>query len=104
MEKLLSSFNADILCFQETKLTRTELTEKLAKLKDYYAFWSFCRKRKGYSGVVTYVKQSVLFCDYKSSVRFENHCAQLITKKVLVDFWKQVLKTFFFFPPFAFVG
>jgi len=65
MEKLLSSFNADILCFQETKLTRTELNEKLAKLKDYYAFWSFCRKRKGYSGVVTYVRKSLCPTDYQ---------------------------------------
>lgn len=52
--KLLSSFDADIICFQETKLSREELTADLVMADGYESFFSctrtFDRGRRGYSG------------------------------------------------------
>ncbi|KAF2368587.1 Zinc finger GRF-type [Trinorchestia longiramus] len=43
---------------QETKITRDMLTEDLALIQGYTSYFSFSRKRSGYSGVATYVKES----------------------------------------------
>ncbi|XP_048335908.1 DNA-(apurinic or apyrimidinic site) endonuclease 2 isoform X3 [Ziziphus jujuba] len=62
--KLLDSFDADIICFQETKLRRQELTADLVMAEGYESFFSCtrtCEKgRSGYSGVAT-------FCRVKSA-------------------------------------
>ncbi|KAL0726103.1 hypothetical protein Bca4012_022196 [Brassica carinata] len=62
--KLLDSFDADIICFQETKLRRQELTADLTIADGYESFFSCtrtCEKgRTGYSGVAT-------FCRVKSA-------------------------------------
>ncbi|KDP46755.1 hypothetical protein JCGZ_06543 [Jatropha curcas] len=62
--KLLNSFDADIICFQETKLRRQELTSDLAMADGYESFFSCTRTndkgRTGYSGVAT-------FCRVKSA-------------------------------------
>ncbi|KAF4042201.1 GRF zinc finger [Phytophthora infestans] len=54
--QFLESLEADIICLQETKLTRSELDEELVRPPGFDAFYSFCRHRGGYSGVVTFVK------------------------------------------------
>lgn len=52
--KLLDSFDADIICFQETKLRRQELTANLIIAEGYESFVSctrtFEKGRAGYSG------------------------------------------------------
>jgi AP endonuclease 2 len=53
--------NPDILCFQETKLTKGELDSSLACVDGYNAFYSFSKKGKhlsGYSGTVTLCRKS----------------------------------------------
>ncbi|XP_042989673.1 DNA-(apurinic or apyrimidinic site) endonuclease 2 isoform X2 [Carya illinoinensis] len=64
LPKLLDSFDADIICFQETKLRRQELTADLAVADGYESFFSCTRTsdrgRMGYSGVAT-------FCRVKSA-------------------------------------
>ncbi|MED6208013.1 Aminopeptidase 2 mitochondrial, variant 2 [Stylosanthes scabra] len=61
---LLNSFDADIICFQETKLRRQELTADLVMAHGYESFFSCSRSsqkgRTGYSGVIT-------FCRVKSA-------------------------------------
>ncbi|OQR99309.1 DNA-(apurinic or apyrimidinic site) lyase [Thraustotheca clavata] len=52
----LDDCEADIICFQETKLTRSELTSELACPPNYDAFYSFSKLKKGYSGVATFVR------------------------------------------------
>jgi len=52
----LSRLEADVLCFQETKVTRDMLTEPLALVSGYSSYYSFSRGRAGYSGVATYVR------------------------------------------------
>lgn len=59
LKPLLDSFDADILCFQETKITRELLDEQIALVDGYSAYFSYSRKKGGYSGVVTYCKDRV---------------------------------------------
>ncbi|KAK7360190.1 hypothetical protein VNO77_02172 [Canavalia gladiata] len=64
LRNLLSSFEADIICFQETKLRRQEVTADLVMADGYESFFSCTRTsergRTGYSGVIT-------FCRVKSA-------------------------------------
>nr|CCA15278.1 DNA(apurinic or apyrimidinic site) lyase putative [Albugo laibachii Nc14] len=59
LNDFLHALQASIICFQETKLTRSELDEELACPKDFDAFYSHCRVRNGYSGVVTFVRSDL---------------------------------------------
>ncbi|EQC32497.1 hypothetical protein SDRG_09823 [Saprolegnia diclina VS20] len=56
----LDACDADVLCFQETKLTRAEMTSELACPPGYDAFYSFAKHKKGYSGVATLVRHGRL--------------------------------------------
>ncbi|XP_019446881.1 PREDICTED: DNA-(apurinic or apyrimidinic site) lyase 2 [Lupinus angustifolius] len=64
LRNLLNSFDADIICFQETKLRRQEVTADLVMAEGYESFFSSTRTtqkgRTGYSGVIT-------FCRVKSA-------------------------------------
>ncbi|KAK9991113.1 hypothetical protein SO802_026098 [Lithocarpus litseifolius] len=68
LHKLLTSFDADIICLQETKLRRQELTADLAMADGYESYFSCTRTvdkgRTGYAGVAT-------FCRVKSA--FSSH-------------------------------
>lgn len=70
IKEFLDYFNVDILCLQETKTTSNvlykiiifdlfykiggQLEESLAVVEGYTGYFSFCRIKQGYSGVVTY--------------------------------------------------
>ncbi|XP_074556684.1 DNA-(apurinic or apyrimidinic site) endonuclease 2 [Curcuma longa] len=58
--RLLTSLDADIICFQETKLSRRELSVDLTMAEGYEAFVSCTRTSKrgrlGYSGVATFCR------------------------------------------------
>ncbi|KAI3451441.1 hypothetical protein Pfo_008106 [Paulownia fortunei] len=64
LRKLLDSLDADIICFQETKLSRQEMRADLVQAEGYESFFSCTRTsdkgRTGYSGVAT-------FCRVKSA-------------------------------------
>ncbi|XP_034890571.1 DNA-(apurinic or apyrimidinic site) endonuclease 2 isoform X2 [Populus alba] len=64
LSNLLNTFDADIICFQETKLRRQELSSDLVIADGYESFFSCTRTndkgRTGYSGVAT-------FCRVKSA-------------------------------------
>ncbi|KAI4314751.1 hypothetical protein L6164_027628 [Bauhinia variegata] len=64
LRNLLNSFDADFICFQETKLRRQEVTADLIMADGYESFFSCTRTsdkgRTGYSGVAT-------FCRVKSA-------------------------------------
>lgn len=51
----LAKSRADIVCLQETKAQKKQLTPDLIKLKNYHSFFNSARK-KGYSGVAVYSK------------------------------------------------
>ncbi|KAG7520713.1 DNA-(apurinic or apyrimidinic site) lyase 2 [Solea senegalensis] len=54
----LDSLDADIICVQETKVTRDLLDERTAIVEGYNSYFSYSRGRSGYSGVATYCKDS----------------------------------------------
>lgn len=57
---LFSQWGADIICFQETKISNSsQITQPLAFPDKFQSFWSFAKNKKGYSGVVTYSKKSI---------------------------------------------
>ncbi|KAL0905329.1 hypothetical protein M5K25_023741 [Dendrobium thyrsiflorum] len=63
--KLLNSLDADIICFQETKLQRQDLSVDVTMVEGYEAFFSCTRTsskgRLGYSGVATFCRVSSAF-------------------------------------------
>ncbi|KAH9496335.1 DNA-(apurinic or apyrimidinic site) lyase 2 [Bulinus truncatus] len=56
---LLDSLHADIICLQETKITRDMLDEPTAIVDGYESYFSFSRKRSGYSGTANFCKKTV---------------------------------------------
>ncbi|XP_062940050.1 DNA-(apurinic or apyrimidinic site) endonuclease 2 [Cynocephalus volans] len=58
MGRILDELDADIICLQETKVTRDVLTEPLAIVEGYNSYFSFSRNRSGYSGVATFCKDN----------------------------------------------
>ncbi|CAH0477822.1 unnamed protein product [Peronospora belbahrii] len=59
VQEFLENLEADIICLQETKITRSELDQELVRPPGFDAFYSFCRHRGGYSGVVTFVRNDL---------------------------------------------
>ncbi|XP_065179684.1 DNA-(apurinic or apyrimidinic site) endonuclease 2-like [Sycon ciliatum] len=56
LKAALDNLEADIICLQETKVTRDQLEESIALVKGYESFFSFSRVKAGYSGVATYCR------------------------------------------------
>lgn len=59
MGTILEELGADIACFQETKISKDQVTENLAIVHGYRSYFSYCKRKAGYSGVVTYCKNSM---------------------------------------------
>jgi len=55
----LAQEQPDILCLQETKASKEQLSEQLISPGDYTSYWSSA-SRKGYSGVAIYTKTPAL--------------------------------------------
>ncbi|XP_064632211.1 DNA-(apurinic or apyrimidinic site) endonuclease 2-like [Lineus longissimus] len=58
VKQLLDSFDSDIICLQETKITRDLLDEHTALVDGYSSYYSYARGKSGYSGVAIYCKDS----------------------------------------------
>jgi len=50
-QALLEQFDADIVCFQEHKLQRKDITFEMANIPGFDGYYSFSKVKKGYSGV-----------------------------------------------------
>nr|CAB3457713.1 unnamed protein product [Digitaria exilis] len=64
LRRLLDALDADIICFQETKLSRQDLSADVIMAEGYEAFVSCNRSTKGrgaYSGVATFCRVSSAF-------------------------------------------
>ena len=57
--KVLQELPADVVCLQETKVTRDMLTENVSLLPGFTSYFSFSRRRTGYSGVATFCRSNV---------------------------------------------
>ncbi|KAI8926796.1 Endonuclease/exonuclease/phosphatase [Entophlyctis helioformis] len=60
---IIDSLNADIVCLQEFKVARRQIDADMANVPGFHAFFSFSKKRQGYSGVVTYVRSHLAVVD-----------------------------------------
>ncbi|XP_064473826.1 DNA-(apurinic or apyrimidinic site) endonuclease 2-like [Ornithodoros turicata] len=58
VKDILESLDADVICFQETKINRGALDETSAIVDGYSTYFSFPRHQTGYSGVATFCKDS----------------------------------------------
>lgn len=58
-EFMFQSLKADVICLQETKIQTQDLTEKMALVSGYDAYFTFPESKKGYSGVAIYVKKDI---------------------------------------------
>ncbi|KAF9105096.1 Class II abasic (AP) endonuclease [Mortierella sp. GBA35] len=58
-KEILDYLGADIICLQETKISRSKLDSNLALVPGYDSYWSFHRTKSGYSGVVIYIKDHI---------------------------------------------
>ncbi|MED6245394.1 DNA-(apurinic or apyrimidinic site) lyase 2 [Ataeniobius toweri] len=58
IKTVVDRLDADIICVQETKVTRDLLDEKTAIVDGYNSYFSYSRGRSGYSGVATYCRDS----------------------------------------------
>ncbi|KAM9751007.1 DNA-(apurinic or apyrimidinic site) endonuclease 2 [Menidia menidia] len=58
IKRALDSLDADVICVQETKVTRDLLDERTAIVDGYNSYFSYSRSRSGYSGVATYCKDN----------------------------------------------
>lgn len=56
---MFSVLGADVICLQETKLQPHLLTREHCLVPGYDSYWSFSNTKKGYSGVVVYVKHGI---------------------------------------------
>lgn len=54
IKSFLDKLEADIICFQETKVTKDQIESELALVDGYSSYFSFSQTRQGYSGVATY--------------------------------------------------
>ncbi|KAF9198778.1 Class II abasic (AP) endonuclease [Haplosporangium sp. Z 27] len=57
--EILDYLDADVICLQETRITRPKLEPDIALVPGYDSYWSFHRTRGGYSGVVIYIKDHI---------------------------------------------
>ncbi|RKO99062.1 hypothetical protein CXG81DRAFT_15079, partial [Caulochytrium protostelioides] len=57
---VVEALGADILCLQETKITRRDITAEYGMVPGYHAFYAPCRDgRPAYAGVATFVRQTL---------------------------------------------
>ena len=81
----------DILCLQETKINRPQLSKALAEVPGYTAYFS-PQERKGYSGVALYTKREPASIDYGLGIeRFDSE-----GRTVVADFEDFVLLGIYF--------
>lgn len=61
MKAYFDSLDAEIIAFQETKVANNmaQIEDVVIHIEGYESFWSICKKKPGYSGVVTYVKKGL---------------------------------------------
>ncbi|ERF75011.1 hypothetical protein EPUS_08056 [Endocarpon pusillum Z07020] len=58
-EAMFDVLEADIVCFQETKIQRKDLRDDMVLVPGWDCYFSLPKHKKGYSGVVIYTRNSV---------------------------------------------
>ncbi|XP_078520665.1 DNA-(apurinic or apyrimidinic site) endonuclease 2 [Lissotriton helveticus] len=92
---VLDSLDADIICLQETKVTRDLLEEPTAVVEGYNSYFSFSRGRSGYSGVATFCRDSAtpLAAEEGLSGMLTNHTGAVGCYGATEDFSEEELQS-----------
>ncbi|MFA5778001.1 MAG: exodeoxyribonuclease III [Candidatus Paceibacterota bacterium] len=61
--------NPDVLCLQETKAEPDQLPENVRNVPGYFSHFSYCKVKKGYSGVAIYTKEKPLEVFYGMDIK-----------------------------------
>ncbi|ORX89359.1 DNase I-like protein [Basidiobolus meristosporus CBS 931.73] len=61
LKEVLSRLNAEVICFQETKLSANRFTSDIALVDGFDGYFSLSKNASGYSGVATYVDSLNVF-------------------------------------------
>jgi len=72
LEEIFKVFDSDIVCFQETKINKIDLSSELAFVDGFNSYFNFPSHKSGYSGVATFCKN--LFIPY--SVEYDLSAAE----------------------------
>lgn len=59
LESMFDQLEAEVICFQETKLQVGDITKDLALVPHFNSYFSCSQVRKGYSGVAFYVRDTI---------------------------------------------
>jgi exodeoxyribonuclease-3 len=84
---------ADILCLQETKAHKEQLSDKIVSIDSYSSYWS-SGVRKGYSGVATYSKIEPL----KNESGFDGEERFDCEGRILVSYYEDFVLLNIYFP------
>ncbi|KAA8899776.1 DNA-lyase 2 [Sphaerosporella brunnea] len=57
-EYMFDTLEADIVCFQETKIQKKDLTDDMVLVPGWDSYFTFPKLKKGYSGVAVYTRNS----------------------------------------------
>ncbi len=91
--KWVEGCGADIICLQETKAHKEQLSDKLLNIDSYKSYWS-SGERKGYSGVATYSK----IIPDKYETGFGGHEKFDCEGRILATFFGDVVLLNIYFP------
>lgn len=67
LQIILDLLDADIICFQEVKLTALDSSE-ICTARGYKAFFSLDRARRAYSGTATFVRNGIAIVEAQDSL------------------------------------
>ena len=85
--------NPDIVCFQETKCEPEQLDSDTRNLNGYHSYFSFSKKRKGYSGVAIYSKEIPLKVEYGIGIKdFDDE------GRIVIAYYKKFILINCYFP------
>lgn len=70
-EDWLCSFSPDIVCIQETKISKDKINEVNLKRCNYHTYYS-CAQKKGYSGVAIFSKEKLSVFDSFADGQFDD--------------------------------
>ena len=73
----LETWQPDILCIQETKAHKEQLSDALVKEQGYFAYFHSGEK-KGYSGVATFCKEDPLFVEEGEVVKVDTRSSEYL--------------------------
>ncbi len=66
----LIQLNSDIVCLQETKADKEQLSSALTHPPGFTSFFHSATSRKGYSGTAIYVKKNIMCAEIKPHISF----------------------------------